>query len=62
MKEAKVHFKIYKLHEEDGWRIFENKESHANIQFELNTKITLKNIYARCLVYPTDNGRIITLS
>lgn len=46
MKEAKARIKINKLLEESGWRFFDNEDGSANIQLELHTKITQKDIDA----------------
>jgi type I restriction enzyme R subunit len=43
-KEAKARIKINKLLEDAGWRFFDNEEGPANIQLELHTKITQKEI------------------
>lgn len=39
-KEAKSRIKINKLLEASGWRFFDNENGHANIQLELNVKLT----------------------
>jgi type I restriction enzyme R subunit len=46
MKEAKARIKINKLLEEAGWRFFDNEDGSANIQLELHTTITQKDIDA----------------
>ena len=40
MSEAAARIKINKLLEESGWRFFDSDEGRANIQLELNTKLT----------------------
>lgn len=45
-KEAKARIKINKLLEQAGWRFFDQENGSANIQLELNTKITKKEIDA----------------
>ncbi len=45
-KEAKARIKINKLLEEAGWRFFDTDAGPANIQLELHTKITQKEIDA----------------
>ena len=45
-KEAKARIKINKLLEESGWRFFDSEEGSANIQLELHTKITQKDVDA----------------
>ncbi|MBK8990076.1 MAG: hypothetical protein IPM39_29110 [Chloroflexi bacterium] len=39
-KEAKARIKINKLLEQAGWRFFDDKNGRANIQLELNAKIS----------------------
>ncbi len=39
-KEAKARIKINRLLEEAGWRFFDQKESRANIQLEMNVKVS----------------------
>ncbi len=46
VKEAKARIKINKLLEEAGWRFFDDQNGPANIQLELNVKITKKDIDA----------------
>jgi type I restriction enzyme R subunit len=46
MKEAKARIKINKLLEEAGWLFFDNEDGSANIQLELHTEITQKDIDA----------------
>ncbi len=43
-KEAKARIKINKLLVEAGWRFFDDEEGPANIQLELHTKITQREI------------------
>lgn len=43
-KEAKARIKINKMLEDAGWRFFDNKDGPANIQLELHTQITQKEI------------------
>ncbi len=43
-KEAKARVKINKLLEEAGWRFFDNEHGFANIQVELNVKMTKSQI------------------
>lgn len=45
-KEAKARIKINKHLENAGWRFFDDENGQANIQLELNTKITKKEIDA----------------
>jgi type I restriction enzyme R subunit len=45
-KEAKARIKINKLLEEAGWRFFDSEDGPANIQLELHTKITQKQMDA----------------
>jgi len=45
-KEAKARIKINKLLESAGWRFFDDETGPANIQLELNVKITKKDIDA----------------
>ena len=45
-KEAKARIKINKLLEEAGWRFFDDENGSTNIQLELHTKITQKEIDA----------------
>lgn len=45
-KEAKARIKINKLLEEAGWRFLDSEEGPANIQLELHTKITQKQLDA----------------
>lgn len=45
-KEAKARIKINKLLEEAGWRFFDSDAGSANIQLELHTKITQKEVDA----------------
>ena len=45
-KEAKARIKINKMLEEAGQRFFDNAEGSANIQLELHTRITQKDIDA----------------
>ncbi|MDO9128753.1 MAG: DEAD/DEAH box helicase family protein, partial [Anaerolineales bacterium] len=43
-KEAKARIKINKMLEDAGWRFFDNEDGPANIQLELHTQITQKEI------------------
>lgn len=43
-KEAKARININKMLEDAGWRFFDTKDGHANIQVEPNVKITQKQI------------------
>ncbi|MDO9349119.1 MAG: type I restriction endonuclease, partial [Anaerolineales bacterium] len=43
-KEAKSRIKINKMLEDAGWRFFDNEDGPANIQLELHTQITQKEI------------------
>ncbi|HCL56670.1 MAG TPA: restriction endonuclease subunit R [Spirochaetia bacterium] len=43
-KEASARLKINKLLEQAGWRFFDNEKGQANIQLELNVKISQKDI------------------
>lgn len=43
-KEAKARIKINKMLEDAGWRFFDTKDGHANIQVEPNVKMTQKQI------------------
>ena len=45
-KEAKARIKINQYLEKAGWRFFDSNEGPANIQLELNTKITRKQVDA----------------
>lgn len=45
-KEATARIKINKLLEGAGWRFFDNEKGRANIQLEINVKITQKDIDA----------------
>ena len=45
-KEAQARIKINKLLEESGWRFFETEDGPVNIQLELHSKITQKDIDA----------------
>ena len=43
-KEAKARIKINKLLEAAGWRFFDDENGPANIQLEVNVKLTKKQI------------------
>ncbi len=45
-KEAKARIKINKMLEQAGWQFFDHDDKPANIQLELNTKITQKDVDA----------------
>ncbi len=45
-KEATARIKINKLLEDAGWRFFDSEKGRANIQLEINVKITQKDIDA----------------
>ncbi len=45
-KEAKARIKINKMLEQAGWQFFDHADKPANIQLELNTKITQKDVDA----------------
>lgn len=45
-KEAKARIKINKMLEQAGWQFFDHMDNPANIQLELNTKITQKDVDA----------------
>ena len=46
LKEAKARIKINKMLEQAGWQFFDHTDNLANIQLELNTKITQKDVDA----------------